>query len=346
LDSVIVEKYYVSDANDSAASIGTLPVGSVTYRIYLDMQPSYKFQMAYGNANHPLTINTTTSFFNNEDRGAITPSYTKNQSKNNTVMLDSWLSAGAACVGTFGVLKSADDGVANVVNADGILANTNPAAGIPLTTQDGFLTVTGRTPGVFGTLGIDSAISVFDAISQMGNSFTITNGAWYCLAGAMGPDTVSNKILIAQITTEGTFSFQLNIQIGTPSGGTENYVASNPTMYNGQMEITIPSLTYTSVNIDTTSIQTQEINDDVITIYPNPSNGLYTLNIKSSNLKSQVNNYCKIYDIFGNIVMEKRIENFSLLLNDRIDLTPMAKGIYFAELSINGLKRMIRLIKD
>jgi hypothetical protein len=46
--------------------------------------------------------------------------------------------------------------------------------------------------------------------------------------------------LIAQITTDGDFSFELNIQIGTPYGGVENYVAKNPV----GNEIMLPSLTY------------------------------------------------------------------------------------------------------
>ena len=50
LERVVVETYYISDANDTNANIdgGTLPIGSVTYRIYADMLPGYKFQAAYG----------------------------------------------------------------------------------------------------------------------------------------------------------------------------------------------------------------------------------------------------------------------------------------------------------
>lgn len=89
LQCVYVEKYYVSNVADSIGSVGILPVGSITYRVFADMLPGYKFQMAYGSPTHLLTINTTTSFFNNEDRGATNPTYTKAQAKNNTVMLDS-----------------------------------------------------------------------------------------------------------------------------------------------------------------------------------------------------------------------------------------------------------------
>ena len=130
LEKIIVEKYYITDANDASAngSDGILPVNSTTYRIYVDMLPGYKFQAAYGVEKHELRIATSTTFFNNEDRGSTTPSYTKNQAKNNTVMLDSWLSVGAACVGQVGVLKSDDDGVSTIVNSAGLLKNNDPMA--------------------------------------------------------------------------------------------------------------------------------------------------------------------------------------------------------------------------
>ena len=113
LESIIVEKYYVSNATDAAGSVGTLPTGSVTYRFFVDMLPGYKFQAAYGSpvGSHVLTFSTTTTFFNNEDRGAVTPTWTKTQARANSVMLDSYLSAGAGCAGNFGILKSEDDGL-------------------------------------------------------------------------------------------------------------------------------------------------------------------------------------------------------------------------------------------
>src|SRR5258705_2590220 len=124
LECVEVEVYYISDANDSvgndAISVapGTLPSGSVTYRVYANMLPGYNFQAAYGVPGHELRLETTTMFYNNEDRGAISPTYTKAQARLNTVMLDTWLSVGAGCAGNFGILKNEDDGVATVVNSD------------------------------------------------------------------------------------------------------------------------------------------------------------------------------------------------------------------------------------
>ena len=134
LRNVIVEKYYVSNIADTAlnSSDGTLPIGSVTYRIYAVMLPGYKFEAAYGTNKplHELRLATTTSFFNNTDRGATTANaVSKNNLKNNTVMLDSWLSVGAGSAGNFGVLKGEDTN-GGTLNSDGILQNTDPSAGI------------------------------------------------------------------------------------------------------------------------------------------------------------------------------------------------------------------------
>ena len=46
--------------------------------------------------------------------------------------------------------------------------------------------------------------------------------------GSQGADSLSNKILIAQFTTYGKLSYQLNLLIGTPDGKSEKYVAHNP----------------------------------------------------------------------------------------------------------------------
>jgi len=63
LEKIIVEKYYIATKADSIGSLGTLPVGSVTYRVYADMLPGYKFQALYGNSDHALKVNTSTTFF-------------------------------------------------------------------------------------------------------------------------------------------------------------------------------------------------------------------------------------------------------------------------------------------
>ena len=239
LEKIIVEKYYIAKAADSDGSVGALPVGSTTYRVYVDMLPGYRFQALYGNADHTLKINSSNSFFNNEDRGATTANAIASaQLKNNTVALDSWFSVGASAGGQFGVLKSEDNDGKNLLTLNSLLKNNEAAMGIPLTTQDGNMTVTGKQPEAVTFVGFDPSGGVFDATSQQGNSFQTNDGAISALNGATGP-TAENRVLIGQFTTNGVFTFELNIQIGTPTPGvSEKYVASNPV--NG--EFSIPSL--------------------------------------------------------------------------------------------------------
>jgi hypothetical protein len=227
LERLIVEKYYVSNAADSAASTGVLPVGSVTYRLYVDMRPGYKFQAAYGNIPHPLKIATSTAFFNEENFGATTPNgITVAHTKSGTVILDSWLSVGATATGKLGVPKTRDtDG--SIVSTSTILKNNDPSAGIPISTQDGMLPGTPESVTLVGLATAD--LAAFDVPSMSTNLFQTTNGSWAALNGAVGADT-ANVVLIGQVTTNGDLSFELNIQLGTPVAGvSENYVARNPT---------------------------------------------------------------------------------------------------------------------
>lgn len=344
LENIIVEKYYISDANDSLASDGisvnpgTLPVGSTTYRIYVDMLPGYNFQAAYGVPGHEFRIETSTLFYNNEDRGATSPTFTKTQAKNNTVMLDSWLTVGAACQGNYGVLKTADDGVATVINADGVLQNNDPNAGIPISVEDGMIT---GTPAQVTAVGITNEIAVFDAQNDGTNGpvFSTSNGSLACLGGAVGPDSATNHVLIAQITTDGTLCFDLNIQIGTPGGGVENYVAMNPV----GNEIVIPSLIYCS-NINP-GIQTQDkSNMHAFDLFPNPANDFITLNIKADHSNSSC--IYKLYDVTGRIISQKDIGQISGGYSERIDISSFEDGIYFIEIMADGISSAEKFVKN
>jgi len=260
LEGIIVEKYYISDAADAAASVGTLPVGSVTYRIYADMATGYKFQALYGNAQHPLKISTSTSFFNNEDRGTFTANGIPSaQLKNNTNALDSWFSVGASAAGQLGVLKSEDGGAANLLTLSSILNNTAAAMGIGLKTQDGNMA---GTPETVTFLGYTPDFGIFDgqAGSTYGNSFIVNDGAISSLNGSIGP-TATNRVLLGQFTTDGVFRFELNIQVGSPSGVAEKYVASNA----GAGETVLESLTLAPNNPPTVSVTSPANNAAIIT---------------------------------------------------------------------------------
>ena len=241
LEGIIVEKYYISDEKDSkAAKDGHLPPGSVTYRIFVDMLPAYRLQAVYGVPGHELRISTTTTFFNNEEFGAAVPQEISSKKlANGTLMLDSWLSVGAAADHHKAIMKS-DDTSAAIVNIDGILLAANPSAGIPISERDGMFPEYPLSVVTF--FGMDSlARSVFGNTNtkEKGQVFSTDNASWASFGGAIGVHPM-NKVLIAQLTTDGELSFKLNLQLGTPDGRVENYVAENPV----DKEVLFPGLIY------------------------------------------------------------------------------------------------------
>lgn len=63
LQKVIVEKYYISDANDATDTLGGgLSAGSTTYRIYVDLAPGSILKKIYGDGYHPFSIQSTAPF--------------------------------------------------------------------------------------------------------------------------------------------------------------------------------------------------------------------------------------------------------------------------------------------
>jgi hypothetical protein len=333
LENIIVEKYYVSDLNDASvnSSGGILPVGSVTYRIFADMAPGYKFQAVFGVPDHEMKIQTTTLFFNNEDRGATSPTFTKTQAANNTVMLDSWLSVGAACNGQFGVLKSEDDGVATVVNAESpmVLQNADASAGIPISMQDGMIA---GSPEPVTLVGINTEIAVFDNQNDGTNGplFSSSNGSWASLNGSTGPDSTTNKVLLAQITTDGVLTFELNLQIGIPANSiVEQYVARNPI----GSEIEFPSLIYSSLDT-TTGVKELNSITPAFVVYPNPTKDNISLEVMPQGRSE--NNFYKIYNSQGKIIAFKDLGTIGDYYFENIDMSSFAKGNYIIELFSDG----------
>jgi len=226
LEGIIVEKYYVSDANDAADTDGGpnggVPLGATTYRVFVDMLDGYKLLTVAGYVDHDLTFNTTTSFFYNEDRGeAWADDLNDVHVGSNTVAIDSWLTMGAATDDHWGVLKSEDtdgsivggannDGGSNAVPG-GLLVNFTSEMGLPLTEADGLHFTSEGPPAV---VSIGTAPTIFNELG--GSTYTAQDFGWTILGGVQSP-LPGNKILIGQFTTDGTFSFCLNIWLKIPT---------------------------------------------------------------------------------------------------------------------------------
>jgi hypothetical protein len=274
LQGIVVEKYYQANAADVAnaqAQGATTPLttSSVTYRVYADLATGWKLNLLFGDAAHNLTVNTTTGFFNdpNQSVTANPGSISQSNTTKNTVMLDSYFTMGGAGGDVVGVLKTEDtDGTLG--NQQNILAN-NPGGcfGSPImgaNGKDGFLPATPSTYVVPNLLGLGGTIlnHLNTTAQTTGGSVVISGGSIAALGGVVGA-TSSNMVLIGQFTTDGQFSFALNLQVQNVANNSlvEEYVASSPS----GSQFSIPSLTLVPNVAPTVSITSPTQGQSIIT---------------------------------------------------------------------------------
>lgn len=246
LEGIIVEKFYVATEADNTGKLysGELPKGSVTYRVYVDLKPGYRFQAAYGTPTHPLIIRSSEKFFNHIEEGNIQPNIIPERAyKKNIALLDSWLSVGACVEGHLGILKEYDDTISDkfIVFEKGYFRNKKKI--IPVYEKDGMK----RSEFIpFPTFYQMDSLAFVVGSSTISNQLKITNAAWACLGkGSVGADSTStNCVLIAQLTTHGSLNFELNLLIGAPNGTSQKYVAKNP--IREESEWTHPDLIFNS----------------------------------------------------------------------------------------------------
>lgn len=211
LENIIVEKYYVATSKDAKDTVGgKLAKKSVTYRIYVDLREGYKLQTVWGLEEQGMFFKTSTYFYNNI-YGASTGDDLLDtiKIKENNVLLDSWISMGAVTRFYNGVLLSDD-------NTGSIYSHKNA-----LLQKDGLV-----YHDVYRTAFFNLDLSLFDKKNKT-SEFIVNDGAWANFMGAQGP-TSDNRILIAQLTTNGDLQFEFNIQVGTPTGEAIQFVARNP----------------------------------------------------------------------------------------------------------------------
>lgn len=244
--NVIVEKYYISDAldatdssnyynGDTAYSTRFLAVGSTTYRVYVELDSGFKIKKIYGTPCNPLKIASTSNFFNIIDWPTYTFGYKINKAKfrNDPMLaLDSWLTLGLATTLHRGVLKTEDtdgsivgDSIYNNGGtfgiSSGLIINNDPAAGIPVDSVDGLMpnTVPMGLWSDYSLLdgnGVDT--TVFGSV-QVGSSFYSTSAFLKQNDGVRGLVPSSNKVMVAQLTTTGDLSFEINLELVDSTGG-------------------------------------------------------------------------------------------------------------------------------
>lgn len=267
IDTVLVEKYYISDANDAAITDdGTLPEGSVTYRVFIKLDEGYTLKSLFGNADQPFSIWSTKPFYNNASGKSFGYDIKFTSLKYNTVALDTWLTLsltnspvkkGTTYEAYTGVLKGNDPDtsiIGGLKNSDNMLNATSPLAGISLVQKDGMVKLTGlpifspkafvTSNGISGEMSSLTDTSIFssEAIAPdtlfAPEKFTLTE-----INGNIS--ATDNFYLVAQLTTLGELNFTLNVEVKDRNGNTVNCVAANPK----EGEVFDQNLTYPNIYI-------------------------------------------------------------------------------------------------
>ena len=221
LEDIFVETYAVSPLPGKEGETLT------TYRIYADLATGYTLQMAYGDEQHRLKIATTTAFFNDTTNGEKFGDRVNGDALGQwPAALDTWLTIGAASDMHSGVPKHLDpDGSVTAAGDYCWIAtkDTKDASAKPVTlaTADGLVRDTSRREVV----DFRFASGYLHKIS--GGTLLTTDGAWALLGGAKGT-TPENMVLLAQISTTGELTFQINLQMAAPDGSVEKVVHSAP----------------------------------------------------------------------------------------------------------------------
>jgi hypothetical protein len=365
IEAILIERYYVSDANDASDSDGgELAVGSVTYRVFVDMKPGYILESVFGNAVHPLSIESTSVFFNNQDRGENTgDAIASNRLGDNTVALDSYLTFNAASDAHLAVLKT-EDNDGSIVGGDnndggsegideGLLLNFTDAMELMLTEADGLIdgtivsAATGEA-GSVGTIGI-SDLSVFGD-ENVGNEFVANNGAWFVLGGVAGP-TASNRVLIAQLTTAGTLDLKLNMRLGIPSDLqctspqchesmdfffflTEQEQA--PSIQNDRL-CPLPEVTFSNGVVSTYN---EKAPPAFFGIYPNPSSEHVILTVDPK-ISGEVG--YQMFDLYGRSIKQGVVPQGNGI--EVLELNGLANGVYILTATYQGQRSSKKLIK-
>lgn len=172
-----------------------------------------------------------------------------------------------------------------------------------------------------------------DASSRIGiSNYAPTLNQWYHVAFIRDTKTSQIKIMIhdksrtlvasqtASYTGTATFTNTKDLLIGS---GIDGYVDEV------RISNIIRSFTSTPVN--------SPIENELLSVFPNPSNGRVQLHLQSEALNAELS----VFSLDGQLVIRKRVTN---TLDFTLDLTSVSKGVYFIHIADNNKNQIVKLI--
>ncbi len=208
--------------------------------------------------------------------------------------------------------RTATEGIAVVVDAGGTIFSQ-------YSTTDGGTTWTAFTPtaGTFfqtGDLAVIPNSTAYvstgaNPLTALGSSYSTDMGATWTLI-----DTATQYTAMGWV--DGLTGWAGGFNVDATNGGIYKYTGT--------------ALSVNALNNDNAKMS----------MYPNPSNGQFTLQIAGAESKDAV---VKIVDVTGSVAYENSISNSSDIIIKKVDLSNVSKGIYFVTVE-NGTTRFVNKI--
>jgi len=154
---------------------------------------------------------------------------------------------------------------------------------------------------------------------------------------------VSCENVKISLSVDGGLTFTTLIE-STPNDGSEEITVPNVNTTKAVVLISSENETFFDISDRLFKIVASELGTENLTaahfsLYPNPSNGLITVNFNTFDYISGF----RIYNASGKLVME---ETKNISSDAVIDISRLDNGIYFFETVINSQKSVFKLIKN
>lgn len=226
--------------------------------------------------------------------------------------------------------------VARTLNFSLLVRDNNPAGG--QTGRDDIQLTVSTSAGPFIVTSQNTAGTVWN----LGESKTIT---WNVANTNVAPVNTANVTIL--LSTDGGVTFPYVLAASTPNNGSYTFNVPAGLGTTSSARIMIKAIDNVFFNVNTTNFtinSTLGVSDlekavDGLTIYPNPSKGIFTIETNTKNGISYT-----LFAMDGKLVNPKKDINKGGKISEKVDLSNLPSGVYIIQVDKDGQKISKKLL--
>ncbi|MBL4668516.1 MAG: T9SS type A sorting domain-containing protein [Flavobacteriales bacterium] len=157
------------------------------------------------------------------------------------------------------------------------------------------------------------------AYKSRGSTFVESMSVWLGSA----KDSASMTTMLFDSTNFAFAAYDTVMVTFTPSTTSSYYIGFFGYSQNDQFGILVDDF---SLDVSTITSVSNVKNNVALTVYPNPNKGVFTLNVNTTDVKELE---IKVMNLQGQVVFVKNSFDNISTINENVDLSNNAKGIYF-----------------